>query len=118
MDTKMTRSEEVHSKGFDLFGSTYSYQDVEDPLAYRKIKVGPKSLDDAILNLGSYNADLPKYNGISKAMILHALANDDYKELRRISNLFYKVSGMYQRVCDYFAYLYRYDWYVVPEVYD
>jgi hypothetical protein len=25
---------------------------------------------------------------------------------------------MYQRVCDYFAYLYRYDWYVVPEVYD
>ena len=114
----MTRSEEVHSKGFDLFGSTYSYQDVEDPLAYRKIKVGPKSLDDAILNLGSYNVDLPKYNGISKAMILHALANDDYKELRRISNLFYKVSGMYQRVCDYFAYLYRYDWYVVPEVYD
>jgi hypothetical protein len=114
----MTRSEEVHSKGFDLFGSTYSYQDVEDPLAYRKIKVGPKSLDDAILNLGSYNADLPKYNGISKAMILHSLANDDYKELRRISNLFYKVSGMYQRVCDYFAYLYRYDWYVVPEVYD
>jgi len=44
----MTRSEEVHSKGFDLFGSTYSLQDVEDPLAYRKIKVGPKSLDDAI----------------------------------------------------------------------
>ena len=23
---------------------------------------------------------------------------------------------MYQRVCDYFAYLYRYDWYVVPDV--
>ena len=36
----MTRSEEVHSKGFDLFGSTYSLQDIEDPLAYRKIKVG------------------------------------------------------------------------------
>ena len=114
----MTRSEEVHSKGFDLFGSTYSYQDVEDPLAYRKIKVGPKSLDDAILNLGTYNEALPKYNGISKQMVLHALANEDYRELRRISNLFYKVSGMYQRVCDYFAFLYRYDWYVVPEVYD
>ena len=118
MDTKMTRSEEVHSKGFDLFGSTYSLQDVEDPLAYRKIKVGPKSLDDAILNLGNYAADLPKYNGISKRMILQALAVNDLKELRRISNLFYNVSGMYQRVCDYFAYLYRYDWYVVPEVYD
>ena len=114
----MTRSEEVHSKGFDLFGSTYSLQDIEDPLAYRKIKVGPKTLDDAVLNLGSYNQALPKYNGISKGMVLQALANNDYKELRRISNLFYNVSGMYQRVCDYFAYLYRYDWYVVPEIYD
>ena len=46
----MTRSEEVHSKGFDLFGSTYSFQDMEGPLDYRKIKVGPKSLDDAVLN--------------------------------------------------------------------
>ena len=114
----MTRSEEVHSKGFDLFGSTYSLQDMEGPLDYRKIKVGPKTLDDAVLNLGSYNQALPKYNGISKGMVLQALANNDYKELRRISNLFYSVSGMYQRVCDYFAYLYRYDWYVVPEIYD
>ena len=114
----MTRSEEVHSKGFDLFGSTYSLKDLDDPLAYRKIKVGPKSLDDAVLNLGSYASDLPKYNGISKRMILQALAVNDLKELRRISNLFYNLSGMYQRVCDYFAYLYRYDWYVVPEVYD
>ena len=50
-------------------------------------------------------------------MIYQALASNDLVELRRISNLFYRVSGMYQRVCDYFAYLYRYDWYVVPEVY-
>ena len=114
----MTRSEEVHSKGFDLFGSTYSLQDMEGPLDYRKIKVGPKTLDDAVLNLGTYNQAFPKYSGISKAMVLQALANNDYKELRRISNLFYSVSGMYQRVCDYFAYLYRYDWYVVPEIYD
>ena len=66
MDTKMTRSEEVHSRGFDMFGREYSYQDLEDPMAYRKIKVGVKSLDDAILNLGSYQKDLPKYTGISK----------------------------------------------------
>ena len=114
----MTRSEEVHSKGFDLFGSTYTLQDVEDPLAYRKIKVGTKSLDDAILNLGSYKEHLPVYNGVSKGMVFQALATNNLRELRRISNLFYNVSGMYQRVCDYFAYLYRYDWYVVPEVYD
>ena len=28
------------------------------------------------------------------------------------------VSGIYQRACDYFANLYRYDWYVVPEIYE
>ena len=117
----MTRSEEVHSKGFDLFGSTYSLQDLDkldDPMAYRQIKVGVKKLDDAILNLGTYNKGLPRYNGVSKAMVLQALAVNDLSELRRISNLFYNISGMYQRVCDYFAYLYRYDWYVVPEIYD
>ena len=87
-------------------------------MAYRQIKVGVKKLDDAVLNLGTYNKGLPHYNGISKGMVLQALADNDLAELRRISNLFYNVSGMYQRVCDYFAYLYRYDWYVVPEVYD
>ena len=101
-----------------MFGTNYTLQDMEGPLDYRKIKVGVKNLDDAILNLGSYNANLPKYNGISKGMVMCALADNDLPELRRISNLFYSVSGMYQRVCDYFAYLYRYDWYVVPEIYD
>ena len=41
----MTRSEEVHSKGFDLFGNNYSLQDlqeIEDPTLFRKIKVGVK----------------------------------------------------------------------------
>lgn len=28
------------------------------------------------------------------------------------------MNGIYQRACDYFAFLYRYDWYVAPEVYD
>ena len=106
------RTEEIRSKGFDLF----NYQ---GPLDYRKIKVGVKNLDDAILNLGTYNnKNLPKQNGINKGMILQALACNDLPELRRISNLFYNISGIYQRTCDYFAYLYRYDWYVVPEIYE
>ena len=99
----MTRSEEIHSKGFDLFGSKFSLQDLDDPLAYRKIKVGPKTLDDAILNFGDYSSALLSSGVISKGMIYRALASNDFRELRRISNLFYSISGMYQRVCDYFA---------------
>ena len=41
----MTRSEEIRSKGFDMFGTNYTLQDMEGPLDYRKIKVGVKNLD-------------------------------------------------------------------------
>ena len=37
---------------------------------------------------------------------------------REISNYFYEMSGIYERLCRYFAYLYRYDWYVVPYIED
>lgn len=43
---------------------------------------------------------------------------NDLDELRNISNFYYNVSGIYQRACDYISYLYRYDWYIVPEIYD
>jgi len=42
----------------------------------------------------------------------------DIPTLRAISNFYYQTSGIYERVCNYFAFLYRYDWYVVPEIYD
>lgn len=86
------------------------------PSEFSNIKVGVKSLDDAILNLGSLkNGDI---NRVNKANVLKALANQDLEELRALSKYFYKTSGIYQKVCNYFATMYRYDWYVVPEIYD
>jgi hypothetical protein len=55
---------------------------------------------------------------INKNVIYRAIADNDVQQLREISNYFYKTSGIYQRTCNYFATLYRYDWYVVPEIYD
>ena len=43
---------------------------------------------------------------------------NDVVRLREISNYFYKSSGIYQKVCNTAATTYRYDWYVVPEVYE
>ena len=83
---------------------------------YGKIKIGTKSLEDAVLNLGSIQRETR--NQINKGVIYRALADNDVERLREISNYFYKTSGIYQRVCNYFATMYRYDWYVVPEVYD
>ena len=34
--------------------------------------------------------------------------------MRNISNYFYKISGIYQRLCRYMAYMYRYDWLITP----
>lgn len=48
--------------------------------------------------------------------ILQALARKDWAKLRDISNYFFEVSGLYERLCKYFAGLYRYDWYVTPYV--
>ena len=52
----------------------------------------------------------------NKKNILKALAENDLVELRAISNFFYNLNGVYERVCNYFATLYRYDWYVAPQV--
>ena len=44
--------------------------------------------------------------------------NRNIPELRAISNFFYNLNGVYERICNYFAFLYRYDWYIAPELYD
>ena len=59
------------------------------------LNINEDDVDDAILNLGSYSSELSSCGAISKGMIYRALASNDFRELRRISNLFYNVSGMY-----------------------
>lgn len=89
---------------------------INTPLSYGKIKVGVKTLQDATLNLGSLYMANRNYG--DKAMIMQALAKNDIATLREISKYFYRTSGIYERTCNYFATMYRYDWYIVPEVYD
>ena len=50
--------------------------------------------------------------------VLQAIARKDFSALRRISNYFYEISGLYERLCTYFSGLYRYDWYITPYVID
>ena len=98
----------IRDKGFDMMDRR--------TLEYGKIKVSTKTLEDAVLNLGSIQQ--ATRGTINKAVIYRALMDNDVVKLREISNYFYKTSGIYQRVCNYAASMYRYDWYVVPEVYD
>jgi hypothetical protein len=88
----------------------------DNPIEYGKIKVNTKTLEDAVLNLGSIQNVTRGW--INKGVLYRALMDNDIVKLREISDYFYKTSGIYQRVCNYFATMYRYDWYVVPEVFD
>jgi len=51
-------------------------------------------------------------------MVLKALREKDLHALRIISEYFFNTSGIYARFCEYFAKMYRYDWYVIPEILD
>jgi hypothetical protein len=97
--------EKIREKGFNLYGRP----GVDE---YGKIKVGPKQLDNAILTIdNTLKKDYPK------PVILKALADKDLATIRDISEFYYNTNGIYARQCKYFAYLFRYDWYIVPEVY-
>lgn len=105
MEQDKTRKEEIHEKGFDLLNYANS-----------KIKVGVKTLDDAVLDLGY----LKKFDNehFNKGIIVKALVDRDVEKLRLISSNFFVSSGIYYRACKYAANLYRYDWYIVSEIKD
>lgn len=112
----INRKEEIKQKGFsiamasDTRTTDLPYNDVD----FSRIKVGAKTLEDAVLDLGS----LKKVDSrmANKEYVLRAINQCDYEQMREISNFFYKTSGIYSRLCRYMAYLYRYDWMVTPYI--
>ena len=85
-------------------------------LEFGKIKSGNKTLSDAALELSSLKTTIKNYN--NKTEIVKALSKKDVKTLRNISQYYYRTSGIYFRICNYFSQMYRYDWYIVDEIYD
>ena len=86
---------------------------------FKRIKVGVKNLDDAVLDLGFLKKALPKAVPFAdKRLLYQAILQNDYKMLRDFSRFFYKTNGIYQKLCQYVSFMYRYDWYLVPEIFD
>lgn len=107
---------QIKKKGFNMIG-TEDYQIPNQvsnyvPVDFSKIRVGVKSLSDATWKLGDFKKVNPTL--ADKEKILTAIQYGDLERMRSISNYFYKVSGIYQRLCRYMAYMYRYDWLVTP----
>ena len=74
---------------------------------YNRIKIGQTVLkDDAFLNIDYLK---PKQRRIKRTEIERAIDRQDIKKIREISSYFFYSNGIYQRLCRYMAYLYKYD---------
>lgn len=87
-----------------------------DFLDFSKMKIGLRTVGDAIIDVGSFKKANRDYG--DKDFVLKAINKKDYNTLREISDYFYESSGIYYRLCRYLAFLYRYDWFVTPYVND
>jgi hypothetical protein len=115
----INRREEIKKKGFNMNANIASiveddYSIPHNTVDFSKIKIGVKSLENAILDDDNFRRLNPKLG--DKTEVLRAIMNGDYDAMRDISNFFYKTSGIYSRLCRYMAYLYRYDWYITPYI--
>ena len=82
---------------------------------YARLHIGAKQYADALLDL-QYYEKLERRGFRNKEFIIQALINNDIPVIREISRYFYKTNGIYQKVVNYFANMYRFDWYMVPEL--
>jgi hypothetical protein len=99
------RQEAIHEKGFKM-----------GAMEYGALKIGKKNIEDIVYDV-NIARNMSK-NFTTKNNILKALKDNDLAALREISEYFYRTDGIYFRVCNYFAQMYRYDWCIVPEIYD
>ena len=109
----------IRSKGFNIYtGSSIEaslppgYEHL--PIDYKKTRVGVQTLDDAVLKFGDLRKANPQLG--DKEFVLRAINNYDLKTMRKISMFFYRISGIYNRILRYLAFMYRFDWYVTPYV--
>lgn len=79
---------------------------------FAKMQIASKKMLDPSVDLNSFKKVNSTYG--DKTTIMRAIDQRNYSELRKISSFYYEVSGIYQRLCRYAAFLYRYDWYVIP----
>ena len=77
---KNKRKETIYSKGFDMLGGTAEYRTADN--TYKKIKIGVKSLDDAVLKLGELKKVAPTVPFHNKFALMKAIMENDYVKLR------------------------------------
>ena len=113
------RVQQIKAKGFEMYPVNSDTPDTlrNQPVDFAKIRVGGRTLEDAVLDRLYGFKKIDARLG-DKDTVLKAINNGDYVTLRDVSNFFYRTSGIYSRLCRYMAYLYRFDWMITPYIND
>lgn len=86
---------------------------------FNKIKVGGKTLaNDVTASINSIRDKREFSPRIDRKKVERAINDWDIPTLREISLYFFRKSGIYSRLCRYMAFLYKYDYFITPIVYD
>ena len=96
----------------NLSNSTTNIQNAGVATDFSKIRVGVKTLDDAIISLGDYRRINPQLG--DKKLIQEAINKCDIFKMREVSRFFMRISGIYSRLVKHLANFYRYDWLLTP----
>ena len=110
----VNKKEMIKKKGFRMSPSLDTNETYSPATDFSKIKVGIKTLNDAVISLGQYKRINPRLG--DKQEVLRAINTGNINRMIDISNFFYKTSGIYSRLCRYMAYLYKYDWFITPYI--
>lgn len=81
---------------------------------FARLKMGKQKYEDVTIDLKKKDKpDIWRYG--DKDFVMKALIENNVPLIRSISNYFYRTNGIYQKVVNYYATMYRYDWYMVAE---
>lgn len=103
-------------RDFRLVQADESPQESMD-MNFNKIKIGGVPFRDDVVLDTDYRKNFRKPRG-HRRDVERALENRDLSALQELSRHWFLKSGIYGRLCRYMAYLYRYDWFVIPIQYD
>lgn len=104
------------SDNFELVAEKTNQQNRD----FNMIKVGKGVLKNDVVKIIAANSDdcMNAIRGIKRKDVVRALYERNMTALRRYSQIFFDTNGIYSRLCRYMAYMYRYDWFVTPVVFD
>lgn len=89
----------------------------KESLDFAAMRVGKRTLvDDVVADFGHCVVRRRNNRMFKQEDVDRMLKECRIEELRELSNYFFRKSGIYQRLCRYLAYLYRFDWFITPIV--